>query len=923
MKKKIFTYLALAFSFALNAQWSHVGPIKDNSPGNLFQSGRLDCIIPSLTFNGTSAHDTLYAGSATGSLWMTKDFCASWNLVTLPNSIPYHGVSAITASPSRYLIIATVNMMGPGPMGPTGNIYQYFPWTSSWVASNFTAVSGTGQVTVQHMAICPSNPSIVLAAASNGVYRSADGGITWALVHSGAFENVKFIPAAFNTSGFVLYASGSDIIFSNDLGLTYTSKTAITSLMTTTTYSDMSATFNVSNPHTQYIYFDGIDVSHRIIRLSIDKITDVETIDDYGFTGDNALSTGRACIGAYDKEVYFGCGGLSKYNMYGTTAALYYPNSGAADALNTSYAVPYWSPCHPDNHDILILPSQHTIIYVNDGGCWKDSYTDGGSGIYTNSWSDANNNLNISQILGLSCAESDTTEFITGEQDTYGFVTNHSSETFYVSGNTEPSNVLIDKYDNNNFFHSVHATSEEVTGYMNGSWFDQTPYFPNPTGGDICNASVSTCGTAPNTFSCFPGPEFGSNTMYQNPNEAGGMFMGDKNSSLLEMCTTSAHFTVKKQFYPYNWQEYVDGMAFSKANKNAVYVLLSNRNYPPADTAMPRVYLYNDVDFDNSWAGHNDNWLDVSPSYNVAPFTIPETSDYAVAFSGVAASDWTPSTIWVAISAAPMNPSLKVITRIGGVWQDYSSGIPLNETVMSLVYEQGSNDQLYVGTNTNVYYRNAAMSSWAVYSGNLPNIAMTQLRINNTDNTLRAGTYGLGMWKSPLSCPASTTLNINGTSASNNFYEASHAVTVQNFTQTAGDDKYRSGTNVDLLPNTFITASSTCTAFLFIHGCSGPGNTFRKPGADVETEEFPQKAPVVESNLVRIYPNPSQGRFTIDFSKEGERDITVYSMNEQEVYHSHTFSQTNDLDLTNLSSGIYFVRVTGTDGVTIHKIIIQ
>jgi hypothetical protein len=42
------------------------------------------------------------------------------------------------------------------------------------------------------------------------------------------------------------------------------------------------------------------------------------------------------------------------------------------------------------------------------------------------------------------------------------------------------------------------------------------------------------------------------------------------------------------------------------------------------------------------------------------------------------------------------------------------------------------------------------MDSWIDFSGNYPKLNSEQLEINYLEGTLRAGTFGLGIWKTPL-----------------------------------------------------------------------------------------------------------------------------------------------------------------------------
>src|SRR5690606_16442402 len=133
-------------------------------------------------------------------------------------------------------------------------------------------------------------------------------------------------------------------------------------------------------------------------------------------------------------------------------------------------------------------------------------------------------------------------------------------------------------------------------------------------------------------------------------------------------------------------------------------------------------------------------------------------------------SPWNKDRIYVTMSS-PVCNKLKVVRCENEVWSDYSLGIPEEEIPNALIMDYASNDCLYLSTDQGVYYRCKDMSSWATYSGNLPKMRKEQLEINYVENTLRAGTFGLGIWKTNLVCPIITTLDLNFFHISK-FYEA-------------------------------------------------------------------------------------------------------------------------------------------------------
>jgi hypothetical protein len=87
----------------------------------------------------------------------------------------------------------------------------------------------------------------------------------------------------------------------------------------------------------------------------------------------------------------------------------------------------------------------------------------------------------------------------------------------------------------------------------------------------------------------------------------------------------------------------------------------------------------------------------------------------------------------------------------GTTWNDWSGSLP-NVPVNCIVYQNGSADGLYIGTDIGVFYRDASMSDWMSYNTGLPNVVVTELEISASNNKLWAGTFGRGLWSTGLYC---------------------------------------------------------------------------------------------------------------------------------------------------------------------------
>ncbi len=86
----------------------------------------------------------------------------------------------------------------------------------------------------------------------------------------------------------------------------------------------------------------------------------------------------------------------------------------------------------------------------------------------------------------------------------------------------------------------------------------------------------------------------------------------------------------------------------------------------------------------------------------------------------------------------------------GGVnWYNYSGTLP-NVPANCIVYQNGSNEGLYIGTDVGVFYTDGTMTDWITYQTGLPNVVVNELEISYNNNKLWAATFGRGLWNTDL-----------------------------------------------------------------------------------------------------------------------------------------------------------------------------
>lgn len=105
----------------------------------------------------------------------------------------------------------------------------------------------------------------------------------------------------------------------------------------------------------------------------------------------------------------------------------------------------------------------------------------------------------------------------------------------------------------------------------------------------------------------------------------------------------------------------------------------------------------------------------------------------------------------IVVNASYQNNDQKVYrsTNGGTTWSNITFNIG-NIPVHTVVIDHTSNPNIYIGTEVGVYYMTLNGNSWTLYSTGLPNVTIEELEINYGANTLKAATWGRGLWEYDL-----------------------------------------------------------------------------------------------------------------------------------------------------------------------------
>ncbi|KAB2813888.1 VPS10 domain-containing protein [Phaeocystidibacter luteus] len=162
----------------------------------------------------------------------------------------------------------------------------------------------------------------------------------------------------------------------------------------------------------------------------------------------------------------------------------------------------------------------------------------------------------------------------------------------------------------------------------------------------------------------------------------------------------------------------IDVIAVSKSNGQVIYVAINDDVYRSSNGG-------------STWTNISNN---ISNSRSV---------------TDIAISDVDPNHIWITKSGYDSNHKVYESLDGGSTWSNISSGLP-NLPANTIIYQDGSNGAIYVGMDIGVYYRDLSSNGWVAFMNGIPNTIVNDLEIHYATGVIRAGTYGRGVWESPL-----------------------------------------------------------------------------------------------------------------------------------------------------------------------------
>jgi photosystem II stability/assembly factor-like uncharacterized protein len=670
--------------------WTELGPRTRVDFGGYVGLGRLNAIA-------CDPADTsiVYVGAPSGGLWKTNDGGKNWRPMT--DELPSLGVSSILVHPARRneLLVGTGDRDHNDARGI--GVIKSNDGGTSWELYN----TGMGEVTVGMMARSESDPDLILAATSNGIFKTTDGGNTWVKKSTigGHYKDIKFKPGnssiAYSTS---VPKSGGDrygFYRSEDAGETWI---RVEEASGVPEYGRMVIGVTPAAPNLVYIVsgaenFVGCFLSDDDGKTFTTRSTTPNILGWNSDGGDNGSQSWYDLAIHVDpvNSLIVHVGGINLWRSV---------DGGKTWVLTAHWNGSQAQVVHADQHTFFYNPLNRRIYVGNDGGIYYSS--DQGS-----KWVEITEGLGIGQIYRLGVSATNPNKVITGFQDN-GSATWIGTE-WWTTGGGDGMECAIDPTDYQYSYNTLYY----------GSIFQNlfNSYQRQVGGKGIGGIDES-------------GPWVTPFLIHEE--DGGTMIAGYHNVWITH--------DLKKQG-ALTWTKISDKMGGDpgqfinvlEQSPAKLSLLFAARNYA-TDRQVRELFMTEDFN-----AG-SVVWRDIS-SFLPSPGYIND----------IECHPFDQNTVYMALGRRVYKSTDK-----GETWTDISGSLP-NISMNTIAFDKSSTEGLYVGTDAGTYFRDAGMNDWVFYNNGLPNsVEVSELEIyydhiDRSKSKLSASTFGRGLWETGLS----------------------------------------------------------------------------------------------------------------------------------------------------------------------------
>lgn len=658
-------------------------------------------------------------------VYKTTDGGQTWTLYTgdspdgaTQGAFALQAVSKIVIDPTNSNILYLTTAYANSGIGGTFGVYKSTDGGQTW--TNTTANAGlTSTTNYSDLVLDPtdSTANTLYAAVgsfyggdeygnagNNGVYKTTNGGATWAL--AGNFPqngNIGRIALGIAPTTPGTPANGSTLYAS------------------------------VTNPADQSLYNLYKSTNSGIRWAALPKSTDgTGNTGVPNYIGSQGFYNDTVVVDPVNPNILF-AGGQVNYaafndpnGPYGKLIGIVGSRDGGATWTDYSVGVGGSGP-HTDHH-ALAFDAAGRLLNGNDGGVWRleNALTNPNPTIATDAngagsniqWTDVNGNLNTIQFTGIALHPTDPNIAYGGAQD---------NGTSKFTGST--------------------AWNQIIGGDGGFTRVDQTN--PQTVYQEFTGISLDRSDDGGITFYQ---KTTGIHTTDNFPHDAGDPSNPTKDPS---------NFYVPYVLDPVNQSRVILGTdhVYESLNKADLFTAIGtpgvagfNPVIGTTDTGDPEGNTVNAVAVNGStvyaatsyniYVTHNDgtSWLDVTP-----PTLTPNING---AYRDLYVNPNDPNDIYTVRGVFSGRGHIFRSTDGGATWSNINGNLP-NQPYSAIKLDKAAG-VLYVGGDDGVYASSDFGQTWGRYAASLPAVQVVDLVINKALNVVAAGTHGRGLWEAPL-----------------------------------------------------------------------------------------------------------------------------------------------------------------------------
>ena len=265
----------------------------------------------------------------------------------------------------------------------------------------------------------------------------------------------------------------------------------------------------------------------------------------------------------------------------------------------------------------------------------------------------------------------------------------------------------------------------------------------------------------------------------------------------------------------------------------------------------------------------------------------------------------------------------------GGMsWKNISEGLP-NTQINCILEQAHGHGTLFLGTEIGVFKRDSSMQKWEFWSEGLPASNVTDLTLSYQGNTIRAATYGRGIWEAPLELKSTTFADfteLTGITIKEKYNYLQWHTNSENYYGVFTIE--RSKNNIDFSPIGIVNFKGKLnekTDYEFYDSIPFIGdNYYRVSYRPVFNNEknFSNTVQLIlkkGASIVVLLPNPTNGLMNVELGWEESLlyNVEIFNLMGKKVFVKSgpvIRNQPIQLDLNSLTAGIYIFQISNSIG---------